>query len=88
PRMLFGIERISKDKYTGAGTQYMLRANAKLVQDLPWGDLTAFLSFARAEIWGYNNTSFDMLAKLGWNGTDIFYPNYARAVFIAAPENA
>jgi iron complex outermembrane recepter protein len=29
-----------------------------------------------------------MLAKLGWNGTDILYPNYARAVFIAAPENA
>jgi hypothetical protein len=88
PRMLLGIERISKDKYTGAGTQSMLRANAKLVQDLPWGDLTAFFSFARAEIWGYNNTSFDMLAKLGWNGTDILYPNYARAVFIAAPENA
>ncbi len=88
PRMLFGIERISKDKYTGAGTQYMLRANAKLVQDVPWGDFTAFLSFARAEIWGYNNTSFDMLSKLGWNGTDISYPDYARAVFVASPENA
>ncbi len=88
PRGLFGIERISKDKYTGAGTQYMLRANAKLVQDVPWGDFTAFFSFARAEIYGYNNTSFDMLSKLGWNGTDIFYPNYARAVYIASPEHA
>ena len=88
PRLLFGIERIAKDKYTGAGTQYMLRANAKLVQDVPWGDFTAFFSFARAEIWGYNNTSFDMLSKLGWNGTDIFYPDYARAVFVASPENA
>lgn len=88
PRLLFGIERIAKDKYTGAGTQYMLRANAKLVQDVRWGDFSAFFSFARAEIWGYNNTSFDMLSKLGWNGTDIFYPDYARAVFVASPENA
>ncbi len=88
PRMLLGVERISKDKYTGAGTQYMLRANAKIVQDVPWGDFTAFFSYSRAEIWGYNNTSFDLLSKLGWTGTDILYPNYARAVYVASPENA
>jgi iron complex outermembrane recepter protein len=88
PKILLGVERISKDKYTGDGTQYMLRTNTKLVQDVPWGDFTAFFSFARAEIWGYNNTSFDMLSKLGWNGTDIFYPNYARAVYVASPQNA
>lgn len=88
PRILLGVERISKDKYTDAGTQYALRANTKIVQDVPWGDFTAFFSFSRAEIWGYNNTSFDMLSKLGWNGTDILYPNYARAVYIASPQNA
>ncbi|MDZ5647732.1 TonB-dependent receptor [Nitrospirillum sp. BR 11828] len=88
PRVLLGVERISKDKYTDAGTQYMLHANAKVVQDVPWGDFTAFFSYSRAEIWGYNNTSFDMLSKLGWNGTDILYPNYARAVFVASPQNA
>jgi iron complex outermembrane recepter protein len=88
PKILLGVERISKDKYDGAGTQYMLRANAKIVQDVPWGDFTGFFSFSRAEIWGYNNTSFDMLSKLGFNGTDILYPNYARAVFIASPQNA
>jgi iron complex outermembrane recepter protein len=88
PKILLGIERISKDKYDEAGTQYMLRANAKIVQDVPWGDFTGFFSFSRAEIWGYNNTSFDMLSKLGFNGTDILYPNYARAVFIASPQNA
>jgi hypothetical protein len=88
PRLLLGVERIAKDKYTGAGTQNMLRANAKLVQDVPWGDVSAFVSFARAHIWGYNNTSFDMLDKLGWNGTDILYPDYAHAVYVASPANA
>lgn len=88
PRILLGFERISKDKYSGAGTQSMLHASAKIVQDLPWGDLTAFFSFSHAQIWGYNNTSFDMLAKLGWNGTDILYPDYARAVYVASPQNA
>lgn len=88
PKILIGVERISKDKYDDAGTQYMLHANAKIVQDVPWGNFTAFFSFSRAEIWGYNNTSFDMLSKLGWNGTDIFYPNYARAIYVASPQNA
>jgi iron complex outermembrane recepter protein len=88
PRILLGAERISKDKYDGAGTQYMVHANTKIVQDVPWGDFTAFFSFSRAEIWGYNNTSFDMLSKLGFNGTDILYPNYARAVYVASPQNA
>lgn len=88
PKVLIGIERVSKDKYTGSGTQYMLHANLKAVQEVPWGDFSAFISYSRAEIWGYNNTSFDMLSKLGWNGTDIFYPNYARAVYVASPQNA
>ncbi|MES2096814.1 MAG: TonB-dependent receptor [Pseudomonadota bacterium] len=88
PKILLGVERISKDKYTGAGTQYMLHANTKVVQDVPWGDFTAFFSYSRAEIWGYNNTSFDMLSKLGFNGTDILFPDYARAIFIASPQNA
>ena len=88
PRALFGVERISKDKYTGRGTHYSLHANAKIVQDVPWGDVTAFLSYSNFEIWGYNNTSFDMLSKLGWNGTDILYKDYDRAVFINTPANA
>ena len=88
PRMLFGVERISKNKYTGRGTQYGLRANAKIVQDVPWGKFKAYLSYARYAIWGYNNTSFDMLNKLGYEGTDILYPDYERAVFINKPENA
>ncbi|WP_214278521.1 hypothetical protein, partial [Escherichia coli] len=78
----------SKDKYTGRGTQSFERANAKVVQDLPWGDVSLFVSAARARVWGYNNTSFDMLGKLGWSGTDIFYPDYATAYRIASPENA
>jgi iron complex outermembrane recepter protein len=88
PKILLGVERISKDKYDDAGTQYILHTNAKIVQDVPWGDFTAFFSFSRAEIWGYNNTSFDMLSKLGFNGTDILYPNYAQAVYVASPQNA
>jgi len=88
PRVLLGLERISKDKYTGNGTQYSLRADTKIVQDVPWGDFSLFFSYAHFEIWGYNNTSFDMLSKLGWDGTDILYPNYSRAVFINNPANA
>jgi len=88
PRILFGIERLFKNKYTGRGSQEALRANLKVVQDVPSGDVTGFLSFARSKIWGYNNTSFDMLNKLGYGGTDILYPDYKRAVFISSPENA
>ena len=88
PRALVGVERIAKDKYTSRGTQEALRANIKLVQDVPWGDFTAFFSFAKSRIWGYNNTSFDMLAKLGYAGTDILYPDYRRAIFVTSPENA
>ncbi|MEE4417604.1 hypothetical protein, partial [Klebsiella pneumoniae] len=50
--------------------------------------MSLFVSAARARVWGYNNTSFDMLGKLGWSGTDIFYPDYATAYRIASPENA
>jgi len=88
PRLLLGVQQISKDKYTGHGTQQFLRANFKAVQDLPWGDVSMFVSAARAQVWGYNNTSFDMLDKLGWKGTDIFYPDYAHAYHVASPENA
>ncbi|MEE9478656.1 MAG: TonB-dependent receptor, partial [Roseateles sp.] len=88
PKLLLGWQQLSKDKYTGRGTQSFERANAKVVQDLPWGDVSLFVSAARARVWGYNNTSFDMLGKLGWSGTDIFYPDYATAYRIASPENA
>lgn len=88
PRILLGVQRVSKDKYTGAGTQFMVRGDAKIVQDVPWGDVTAFFSAARARIYGYNNTSFDMLDKLGWDGTDILFPNYEYAYQISLPENA
>lgn len=88
PRLLLGIERIAKDKYTGRGTQEALRGNIKIVQDVPWGDFTAFFSAVQLKVWGYNNTSFDMLSKLGYRGTDILYPDYQRAVFINSPENA
>ncbi|WP_034159705.1 TonB-dependent receptor [Sphingomonas sp. ERG5] len=88
PRILIGAQRVFKDKYTGAGTQFMIRGNVKVVQDVPWGDVTVFFSAARARIWGYNNTSFDMLEKLGWNGTDILFPDYAYAYRINLPENA
>ncbi len=88
PRALIGVERIAKEKYTSRGTQEALRANIKMVQDVPWGDITAFFSFAKSRIWGYNNTSFDMLTKLGYAGTDILYPDYQRAIFVASPENA
>ncbi|MES2451710.1 MAG: TonB-dependent receptor [Pseudomonadota bacterium] len=88
PRILLGVQRVSKDKYTGAGTQFMIRGDAKIVQDVSWGDFTAFFSAARARIYGYNNTSFDMLDKLGWDGTDILFPNYEYAYLISLPENA
>jgi hypothetical protein len=67
PRILLGFERISKDKYSGAGTQSMLHASAKIVQDLPWGDLTAFFSFSHAQIWG--TTTHPSTCWQNWAGT-------------------
>jgi iron complex outermembrane recepter protein len=87
PRILVGIENISKDKYEGGGTQNVIRADIKAVQDVPWGDFTAFFSVSDAKIWGYNNLSFDLLHKLGWS-TDYAYPNYKQAYTDALPQNA
>lgn len=88
PRVLAGFQRISKDKYQGQGSQNMLRGNIKAVQDVAWGDLTAFFSALQAQVWGYNNVSHDMLDKLGWRGADFTYPNYEAAYDMARPENA
>lgn len=88
PRLLVGFQSLSKSKYTGAGTQSFVRGNLKLVQDLPIGAFSVFVSYGHAEIWGYNNTSFDMLNRLGWSGTDIIYPNYQKAYEMALPQNA
>lgn len=88
PRMLLGVERIAKNKYTGNGSQEAIRGNLKLVQEVPWGDFTAFFSVARTKLWGYNNTSFDMLDKLGYDKTDIFYPDYRHAIYVSDPRNA
>jgi len=87
PKILADFQRISADKYQGGGTQNFLRGDMKLQQDVSWGDFTAFFSGSHAEIWGYDNISFDMIRKLGWN-TDISYPNYKQAYLNALPQNA
>lgn len=87
PQVLIDFQRVSADKYEGGGTQNVLRGDIKLKQDVPWGDVTLFFSGSHAEIWGYDNLSFDMIAKLGWNA-DSFYPDYAKAYNTALPQNA
>lgn len=79
PKILAGFQRISKDKYEGGGSQYMVRGDLKVTQDVSWGDFSLFFGASNAQIWGYNNLSFDMLDKLGWRGSDYVYPNYAAA---------
>ncbi|MDT7953516.1 MAG: TonB-dependent receptor plug domain-containing protein [Acetobacteraceae bacterium] len=89
PRILIGAERIAKDKFTSKGTQEAIRANIKLVQDVSWGDFKAFFSFVQTKVWGYNNTSFEMLKRLGpLAGTDILFPDFKRVLFVTDPANA
>ncbi|MDR6692597.1 TonB-dependent receptor [Stenotrophomonas sp. 1337] len=87
PKLLVDLQRVSADKYQGAGTQKFLRGDLKAQQDVAWGDFTVFLSDSKAAVWGYNNISFDMIRKLGWKA-DSFYPDYAWAYYVASPENA
>ncbi|AWH19248.1 TonB-dependent receptor [Stenotrophomonas sp. ZAC14D2_NAIMI4_7] len=87
PKVLVDLQRVSADKYQGAGTQDFLRGNLKAQQDVAWGDITLFVSDSKAKVWGYNNMSFDMIRKLGWKA-DSFYPDYAWAYYVASPENA
>ena len=87
PRVVVDLQRIAADKYQGAGTQDFLRGDLKARQDVTWGDFTVFLSASHAAVWGYNNLSFDMIRTLGWKA-DSFYPDYAKAYYIASPENA
>lgn len=88
PKVMAGFQRISKDKYQGSGSQYMMRGNIKATQDLSWGSLTGFFSASSARIWGYNDVSHEMLDRLGWRGSDYSYPDYAAAYHAALPENA
>jgi len=88
PKLMAGFQRISKDKYQGAGSQYMVRGNVKATQDVDWGTFSAFFSASNARIWGYNDVSFGMLDRLGWRGSDYSYPDYASAYHAALPENA
>ncbi len=83
PKILAGFQRISKDKYEGGGTQYMIRGNVKVTQDVSWGDFSAFLAVSDAQVWGYNDLSNDMISKLGWRGSDYLYPNYPLAYYQA-----
>jgi iron complex outermembrane recepter protein len=87
PRMLIGLERLSDDKYQSGGTQYLLRGNIKVEQDVPWGDFTLFFSSSHAEIWGYDDLSFDMIRNIGWNA-DYGYPDYQLTYTRALPQNA
>jgi iron complex outermembrane recepter protein len=87
PRVEIDLQRIAADKYEGGGTQLFLRGDLKARQDLPWGDLTLFLSGSRAQVWGYDNLSFAMIRNLGWNA-DTFYPDYRQAYRDALPQNA
>ncbi|KAF1015196.1 MAG: hypothetical protein GAK31_02686 [Stenotrophomonas maltophilia] len=86
PKLLVDLQRVTADKYQGGGTQKFLRGDLKAKQDVAWGDFTLFLSGSHAEVWGYNNISFDMIRKLGWRA-DSFYPDYAKAYYVALPEN-
>jgi len=87
PKALLGFQRISDDKYQAGGTQYFLRGDLKVEQDVPWGDFTLFLSGSHAEIWGYDDLSFDMIKREGI-GADYMYPNYRQAYLDALPQNA
>lgn len=87
PKVLVDLQRVSADKYQGAGTQDFLRGNLKAQKKVAWGDFTVFASDSKAKVWGYNNISFDMIRKLGWKA-DSFYPDYAWAYYVASPENA
>ncbi|UYH51594.1 hypothetical protein N5W20_01565 [Candidatus Kirkpatrickella diaphorinae] len=87
PKMLVGFQRNYSQKYMAYGDQQALRGHFKAVQDVSWGDFTAYFSGSTAKVTEYNDQSFQINDQLGWRA-DYFAPNYAYAYNISLPENA
>lgn len=70
------------DKYKGGGSQRQHQANAKLVQPLGEGALTAFLNFSDRRENDYQDMSAEMITRLG-SDWDNFEPDWQTAVLVA-----
>lgn len=70
------------DKWKGGGVQRQHQANAKLVQPLGTGALTAFVNFSDRRENDYQDLSAEMIDRLGY-GWDNLAPNWAAALQIA-----
>lgn len=87
PKMLVGFQRHFSQKYMAYGDQQALRGHLKAVQEVSWGDFTAYFSGSSAKVTEYNDQSFQINDQLGWRG-DYLAPNYAYAYDISLPQNA
>lgn len=77
----------STDKWKGGGDQEQRQYNLKLVQPLGAAKLTAFYDYSdRAEI-DYQDLSFNIIERHGWDW-DNYYPSWGAAVGAAQACNA
>jgi iron complex outermembrane receptor protein len=78
---LAGVDS-STDKWKGAGSQETRMYTFKLVQPVGAGKLTAYYDYSdRVEI-DYQDLSFDIVQRRGWDW-DNWYPDYAAAIAAA-----
>ena len=77
----------STDKWKGAGKQKAQQVDAKAVLPLGEGSLTAFANTSKRREQDYQDMSFEMINRLGYNW-DNFQPNWALANQVAADYQA
>ena len=69
----------STDKWKGGGDQEQRQYNLKLVQPIATAKLTAFASYSDRVELDYQDLSFDIIERRGWDW-DNWYPNWSGAV--------
>ncbi|MBP2157743.1 MULTISPECIES: TonB-dependent receptor [Asticcacaulis] len=74
------------DKWKGGGEQKQFQADTKWVLPVGEGDLTAFVNHSERREQDYQDLSFAMIDRLGYDW-DNFQPDYAKAIGVASVLN-
>lgn len=77
----------STDKWKGGGDQAQRQYNLKLIQPIAAAKLTAFVNYSDRAEFDYQDLSFAMIERRGWDW-DNWYPNWGEAVGAAQACNA